>query len=162
MLSAIQQHIHPTAKEWINTHLWSQRWPISHTGFLHLTLLQHNVHISPLVMSWLCLNKIYMYINFSFQNLIQITGLKWALGHGVRVKDGFLFTSLHRVTFTLGCCPILSPGVARRQEHPHCKCILGNDGTNKIILQICNLLCAFSIVITWVSETAACYENVLF
>lgn len=101
-----------------------------------------------------------MYIKFSFQNVIQINGLKWALGHHARVKDGFLFTSLHTVTFTLGCCPILSPGVARRQEH--CKCTLGNVGTNTIILQICNLSCVFNIIITWVSEKAACYENVLF
>lgn len=37
--------------------------------------------------------------------------------------------SLYRMTFMLGWCPILSPGVARRQEESYCQCILGNDET---------------------------------
>ena len=68
-----------------------------------------------------------MQINFfCADNWHQIT-----VGHTVGAKDGILFTSLYGMTFMLGCCPILSPGVARRQEHPYCKCILGNDGTHK-------------------------------
>lgn len=47
----------------------------------------------------------------------------------VRVEDGILCNSLYRMTFMLGWCPILSPGVARRQEDSYCQCILGNDET---------------------------------
>lgn len=71
--------------------------------------------------------------------------------------DGILFTSLYGMTFMLGCCPILSPGVARRQGHPRRECILGNDGTNKRML--CNLLSALSVVIIWLGEIGGRYVN---
>lgn len=103
------------------------------------------------------LNDIFMQMNF-FQHFVM-NGFKSQLGRSVRSKDGILFTSLYGMTFMLGCCPILSPGVARRQEHPHCKCILRNDETNEWILRICKLLSALNTVIIWVNEKAACLEN---
>lgn len=63
--------------------------------------------------------KITFTCNF-FWNFVQINGVKSPAGHNVRAKDGILFTSLYGMTFMLGCCPILSRGVARRREHPHC------------------------------------------
>lgn len=80
-------------------------------------------------------------------NLHQITDKP----SNVKAKDGILLTSLYGMTFMLSGCPILSPGVARRQEHPHYKCILGNDGTNKWILLICKLLTASHTVVMWVN-----------
>lgn len=73
----------------------------------------------------------------------------WAINRGV--KDGILFNSLYRMTFMPGCCPILSPGVARRQERPHCECILGNDESDEWNPQLCHLLSAFNIVIARVN-----------
>lgn len=96
----------------------------------------------------------------SFQAVLQINGFRSFLGRNVGAKDGILFTWLYGMTFMLGCCPILSPGVARRQQRPRCKRILGNDGTNKYILQICNLSSAF--VLTWVNGNTAREENQLF
>lgn len=63
------------------------------------------------------------------------------------------------MTFMLSCRPILSPGVARRQEHPHCKRILGNDGTRKWILPISGLLSAFQAVVLRVNGREKCYAN---
>lgn len=76
-----------------------------------------------------------------------------------KARDGILFTSLRGMTFMLSCCPILSAGVARRQQHPHYNGILGNDGTNKRILPICRLLSALNVAITWVSVRVGCYAN---
>lgn len=73
----------------------------------------------------------------------------WAIKWGV--KDGILFNSLYRMTFMPGCCPILSPGVARRQERPHRECILGNDESDEWNPQLCHLLSAFNIVIARVN-----------
>lgn len=58
----------------------------------------------------------------------QIT--PWAI---IKAKDGilFFFPRSERMTFMLGCRPILSPGVARRQEGPYSECILGNVGAIK-------------------------------
>lgn len=74
-----------------------------------------------------------------------LSAIKWG------VKDGILFNSLYRMTFMPGCCPILSPGVARRQERPHRECILGNDETDEWNPQLCHLLSAFNIVIARVN-----------
>ncbi len=63
----------------------------------------------------------------SKSNLHQITNKP---SH-VKAKDGIPSTSLYGMTFMLSCCPISTPGVARRQEPPHYKCILENDGTRK-------------------------------
>lgn len=93
----------------------------------------------------------------SFHILRQICGTKSPLGRNEKAKDGILFTLLSGMTFMLGCCPILSLLVARRPEHPHCKCILGNDGSNKLIL--CNLLSAFNTVILWFNKMEEYHAN---
>lgn len=67
------------------------------------------------------------------------------------VKDGILFNSLYRMTFMPGCRPILSPGVARRQERPRRECILGNDESDEWNPQLCHLLSALTTVIAQVN-----------
>lgn len=67
------------------------------------------------------------------------------------VKDGILFNSLYRMTFMPGCRPILSPGVARRQERPRRECILGNDESDEWNPQLCHLLSARTAVIAQVN-----------
>lgn len=64
------------------------------------------------------------------------------------------------MTFMLSCWPLLSPGVARRQEHPHYQSILGKWWARKWNLPICNLLSALRTVVMWVNEREGCYANV--
>lgn len=96
-------------------------------------------------------NNIYMEMNISptLMNLNfskPTTSNQYYEPQSEGVKDGILFNSLYRMTFMPGCRPILSPGVARRQNVLG-ECILGNDESDEWNPQPCHLLSAFTTVI---------------
>ena len=64
----------------------------------------------------------------------------------MKVENGILCNSLSRMTFMLGWCPILSQGVARRQEDSYCQCILRNDETMTEFLRSVTYLLSASLL----------------